>query len=72
MRQTRISQIKLPSPDDHDPHPRLLLNGYGIHAGSSYTALLPDGWHDITGPACWYISTPGFAGISPVGLFVRR
>ena len=80
MRQTRISQINPPSPDDHDPHPRLLLNGYGIHAGSSYTALLPDGWHDITlevawditGPACWYISTPGFAGISPVGLFVRR
>ena len=59
----KISQLKLPSPNDTDPHPRLLL----------------DGWHDITlevswdetGPACWYISTPGFADVCPVGLFVE-
>ena len=24
-----------------------------------------------TGPACWYISTPGFKGVCPVGLFVK-
>ena len=75
-----IKQIKLPSPDDHDPHPRLLVNGWGLHAGDGYTALMPDGqWHDITlevdwditGPECWYISTPGFDAISPIGLFVR-
>ena len=28
----KISQLKLPSPNDTDPHPRLLLDGYGIHA----------------------------------------
>ena len=34
----RYSQIKLPSPNDHDPHPRLLVDGYGIHAGDSFRA----------------------------------
>ena len=79
MRSRRISQLKLPAPEDHDPHPRLLLNGYGIHAGSCYTALLPDGWHeisleicwDVTGPGCWYIDDPAYQDICPVGLFVR-
>lgn len=74
-----IQQLQLPDPNEHDPHPRLLLNGYGIHAGSNFTALFPDGWHDITlevsweytGAACWYISTPGFQSICPVGLFVK-
>ena len=33
---TKISQLKLPSPNDTDPHPRLLLDGYGIHAGHGY------------------------------------
>lgn len=42
-----ISQLQLPDPNDTDPHPRLLLNGYGIHAGSCYTALMPDGWHRL-------------------------
>ena len=59
--------------------PRLLLEGEGIHAGQGFTALFPDGWHDITlevaweteGPGCWYISTPGFKGVCPVGLFVK-
>ena len=75
----KIKQLQLPDPEDHDPHPRLLLDGYGIHAGSSYTALFHDGWHDITlevswektGAACWYISTPGFGAVCPVGLFVK-
>ncbi len=74
-----ISQLKLPDPNDSDPHPRLLLDGYGIHAGQSFNALFPDGWHDITlevswdatGPACWYISTPGYSDVCPIGLFVK-
>lgn len=74
-----IAQIQLPDPSDTDPHPRLMVDGYGIHAGQPFTALFPDGWHDITlevswkteGPGCWYISTPGFRGICPVGLFVK-
>ena len=76
----KVRQITLPDPNDHDPHPRILVNGRGIHAGETFTALFSDGWHeitlemcwDITGPACWYISTPGSSGVSPIGLFVRR
>ena len=50
----KISQLKLPSPNDTDPHPR----------------LLEVGWNE-TGPACWYISTPGFSDVCPVELFVE-
>ena len=75
----KISQLQLPDPNDTDLHPRLLLDGYGIHARSCFTALMPDGWHDITlevrmeptGPGCWYISTPEYRDICPVGLFVK-
>ena len=35
----RIAQIQLPDPADDDPHPRLLLEGRGIHAGQGFTAL---------------------------------
>ena len=77
--ETRVAQLQLPDPADTDPHPRLLLEGRGIHAGEGFTALFPDGWHDITlevsweptGPGCWYISTPGFRDICPIGLFVK-
>jgi hypothetical protein len=24
-----------------------------------------------SGPGCWYISTPGFEGVCPIGLFVK-
>lgn len=76
----KIAQIQLPDPNDGDPHPRLLVNGYGVHAGDSFTALFPDGWHDITlevsweqtGPDCWYISTLGLEDFCPIGLFVRQ
>ena len=72
--ETKIAQIQLP-----DPHPRLLLEGRGIHAGEWFSALFPDGWHDVTlevsweptGPGCWYISTPGFEDVCPIGLFVK-
>ena len=77
--ETRIAQPQLPAPADVDPHPRLLLEGQGIHAGEGFTALFPDGWHDITlevsweptGPGYWYISTPGFRDICPIWLIVK-
>ena len=77
--ETKIAQLQLPAPADTDPHPRLLLEGRGIHAGEWFSALFPDGWHDITlevrgeptGPGCWYISTPGFSDICPIGLFAK-
>ena len=76
--ETRVAQLQLPDPADADPHPRLLLEGRGIHA-EGFTAMFPDGWHDITlevsweptGPGCWYISTPCFRDVCPVGLFVK-
>lgn len=79
MQFKHIGQLQLPAPEDDDPHPRLLLNGSGIHAGTCLTALFPDGWHEITlevrwdrtGPACWYISSPAYRDICPVGLFVK-
>lgn len=48
-------------------------------AGQCFRALFPDGWHDITlevrwdptGLGYWYISTPGFKDVCPVGLFVK-
>ena len=58
----KVSQITLPDPSDQDPHPRLRVNGRGIHAGESFTALFPDGWHDITLEVCWDVT----AGISPM------
>lgn len=48
-----IAQIKLPDPADNDPRPRLLVNGRGIHAGESFEALFPDGWHKITLEVSW-------------------
>ena len=80
MNRERLGQIRLPAPEDFDPHPRLLLNGRGIHAGETFRALFPDGWREITlemsqkpeGPGCWYISNPGFTHICPIGLFVKE
>ncbi len=64
--ELRVAQLQLPDPADADPYPQMLLEGRGIHAGEGFTALFPDGWHDIalevswelTGPGCWFISTP--------------
>lgn len=80
MNRERLGQIRLPALEDFDPHPRLLLNGRGIHVGETFRALFPDGWREITiemsweseGPGCWYISTPGFTHICPIGLFVKE
>lgn len=78
MKFDNFSQLQLPDETDKDPHPRLILNGEGIHAGQVITALFPDGLHEVTlevsweptGPGCWYISTPGFKGVCPIGLWV--
>ena len=35
----RIAQLQLPDLADEDPHPRLRLEGYGVHAGQGFTAL---------------------------------
>lgn len=75
----RIMQLQLPDQMDKDPHPSLLLDGCRVYPGQGFTALFPDGWHHITlevaweptGPGCWYISTSGFDGVCPIGLFVK-
>lgn len=79
LQKMGIAQIQLPAPSDMDDYPRLVVDGEGIHAGQWFSALMPDGWHDITlevrgepkGPGCWYISTPEYRNICPVGLFVK-
>ena len=76
-----VYQIKPPAPDDLDEHPRLLINGEGIHAGALEEIMLPGCWlnvrleidESISGPGCWYIASPaGLRDVCPVGLFVRR
>ena len=77
--EAKIAQIQLPDSADADPHPRLLLDGRGIHAGEWFSALFPDGWHDVTlevsweptGPGCWYISTLGFEDVCPIGMIEK-
>jgi hypothetical protein len=32
--------------------------------------ILEVSW-EPTGPGCWYISTPGFEDVCPIGLFVK-
>ena len=45
---------------------RLLVDGWGVHAGEGFTALFPDGWHDITLEVSWEPTGPGC-----IGLFVK-
>lgn len=74
----RNYQLQLPATAGADPSPSLLLNGVDIQPGD-YKVRLPSGWQvvtieikqGITGPGCWYISTPGFTHICPIGLFVE-
>ena len=61
----RIAQLQLPNPEDDDPHPRLLLEGEGVHAGQGFTALFPDGWHDITLEVAWESRKAPAAGTYP-------
>ncbi len=39
----RIAQLQLPDPADNDPHPRLLLEGEGVHAGRGLLLCSPMG-----------------------------
>ena len=39
----RIAQLQLPDPADDDPHPRLLLEGEGVHAGRGLLPCFPMG-----------------------------
>lgn len=80
MMNERIYQIQLPDANDTDEHPRLLVDGEGIHAGDTFEALFPDGWQwirleidwNVKGPASWYIADPvQLREVCPVGLFVR-
>ena len=74
-----VAQIQLPNPLDDDPYPRLIFQGWGVHAGDTFLAWLPDGWHEIRleirndreGPACWSIDDPKLKDICPVGLWCR-
>ena len=61
----RIAQLQLPDLADDDPHPRLLLEGDGIHAGQGFTALFPDGWHEIT------LEVPGSQQAPAAGTYLR-
>lgn len=73
-----LMQIQLPAPDDTDPHPRLILNGWGLHAGQGVEAYIPGQGlvhlsleisHRGEGAACWYVNTDGFRDVCPVGLW---
>ena len=64
----RIAQLQLPDLADDDPHPRLLLEGDGIHAGQGFTALFPDGWHEITLEVAWEPTGPGAGTYLRLGL----
>ena len=73
-----LMQIQLPDPDDTDPHPRIWLNGRGLHAGDGVNAYIPGtglvmlhlevAWEQ-KGPDCWYVTTDGYRDICPVGLW---
>ena len=76
-----VYQILPPAPDDQDEHPRLLINGEGIHAGEQLEIMLPGCWltvrleldENVSGSGCWYIAQPsGLRDVCPRGLFVRR
>ena len=43
FQKEHIAQLQLPDPADAGSHPRLHLEGRGIHAGEGFTALFPDG-----------------------------
>lgn len=73
-----VFQITMPTPDDTDSHPRLMIYRHGLHCGEIYEVLLPTGWEvcrfeskwEITGWQTWYIVQ--HPDICPVGLFVRE
>ena len=62
----RIAQLQLPDPADEDPHPRLRLEGYGVHAGQ---ALRPC---SLTGGMTLPWKCPGSRQALVVGTYPRR
>lgn len=76
-----VYQIQPPAPEDQDEHPRLMVNGRGLHAGELLEVMLPGCWLTVrleidesrTGPGCWYIADPPeLREVCPLGLFARE
>jgi hypothetical protein len=73
-----VQQILPPDPSDTDRHPRLIFNGYGVHAGQVFEAWIPGegfkrisiemSW-DYDDYRCWYVATKGCEGVCPIGLW---
>lgn len=77
-RLPQYQQLILPYNTSTDAHTGLIYDGVSIFPGQGFLALFPDGWREITlevntglpSPHDWFISTPGFLDICPIGLFV--
>ena len=78
-RRKRVCQLKYFEAAGQDRYPHLMLDGADIQPGRTLKVRFPDGWHTVTlelrqettGPACWYISTPSYTNVCPIGLFVE-
>lgn len=73
-----VKQILPPNPSDEDEHPRPIFNGWGIHAGEVFNTYIPgEGFVQISiemswgdkGFRCWYVATPGYQDLCPIGLW---
>lgn len=73
-----VKQILPPDPTDTDRHPRLIFDGWGVHAGQVFEAWIPgEGFKRISVEMswerddfrCWYIATKGCEDICPIGLW---
>jgi len=79
VKRRKHRQLLLPPSAGGHPYPPLTLDGHEVRPGTRLKVLLLDGWRnvtvdvkpDVTGPARWYISTPAYGKISPIGLFVE-
>lgn len=78
-KRKRVCQLKFSEAAGQDLYPHLMLDGVSIQPGRSLKVQFPDGWHTVTlecrqeaaGSSCWYISTPGYANVCPIGLFAE-
>ena len=74
----RVMQIQLPDEDDTDEHPRIRLNGDGIHAGEVVQAWIPGkglvhlrlevSWEAV-GASSWYVANEEYRDVCPIGLW---
>lgn len=75
----RYCQLQLFYSENAKLNPCLILDDNEVQAGASLKVLLPGRWKtvtvdirpDVAGPERWYISTPGFKRVCPIGLFVE-